>query len=133
MKNISSGKTNKLLILFVIKAVLSTIISIVLFSLVSSKIILAFDISVDSAKIFSPAICVLTAAVVSFISVKGFKNNGALLGVICQLPLIFYSLINTIFNNHNFLLLIIKIVLIALVGAFIGIITVNKSKKIKVK
>ena len=36
-------------------------------------------------------------------------------------------------NYRLFLLLIIKIVLIALVGAFIGIITVNKSKKIKVK
>lgn len=133
MKKLSSTKTDKLLISFAIRVILSSIASIIFFSLISSKLILVFDIDVENAKIFSLIICIITALIVSFISTYGFKNNGALLGIISELPLIFYSLVNTIFHNHNIILLLIKIIIIALIGAFIGTITVNKSKKIRVK
>lgn len=69
---------------------------------------------------------------ISFVSVNGFKNNGILLGLIAEMPLVFYSLVNLIFNGNYVLFFVIKTVLIILFGMLIGELTVRKSKKIKV-
>ena len=64
MKKLSSTKTDKLLISFTIRVILSSIASIIFFSLISSKLILVFDIDVENAKIFSLIICIITALIV---------------------------------------------------------------------
>ncbi len=132
MKKISSNKTDKMLLLFIVKSLLCTIISIVVFSLISSKIILDLDIDVSNAKIFTIVITVLSSAITTFVSTKGFKNNGILLGIVSQIPLIIFCLVNAVFHNHNFLFLLVKIILIILTSSLIGNFNVKTSKKIKV-
>lgn len=133
MKKLSTSKADKIVISFILKIVISTILSILLYSYLCSSLILKFDMNLDSAKIVGIIICALCSATISFISVSKLKNNGLLMGVISTTPLIFYSLINTIFTNHNLIYFAIKFVVIVLIGALIGYIRVNKSKKFKVK
>ena len=133
MKKFSSSGTDKLLIRYVIKVLLSTVLSILLFSFLFSEIVYKLDLDLDLNRIFSIFIICFCSATISYISVRSIKNNGALMGVISQIPLIFYSIINLIFYDNSFLLFLIKIVLILLIGALFGIFATKKSNKFKVK
>ena len=133
MKKLSSSSTNKLLLKYVVKVLLTTIISILLFSLIFSRVIYKLDLDLDTAKTFSFFIVFLCSAATAFISVLSIKNNGALMGILAQLPLIFYMLINLIINSNIFVLFIIKLVISLLTGALFGILATKKSNKFKVK
>lgn len=132
MNKISTNKTDNLILKFCIKVVISSVVSILFFSYIAGKIVFSLDLDLEMSKYFSVAICVLCASVISFVSVYGFKNNGLLLGFISQVPLLFYSLVNLIFNNNYILFFVIKTVLIILFGMLVGELTVRKSRKIKV-
>ena len=124
MKKLSTNNADNLILKFCVKVIISSVISILLFSYIAGKIVFALDLDLELSKYISVAICVLCACVISFVSVNGFKNNGILLGLIAEMPLVFYSLVNLFF--------VIKTVLIILFGMLIGELTVRKSKKIKV-
>ena len=132
MKKLSTNNADNLILKFCVKVIISSVISILLFSYIAGKIVFALDLDLDLSKNISVAICVLCACVISFVSVNGFKNNGILLGLIAEMPLVFYSLVNLIFNGNYVLFFVIKTVLIILFGMLIGELTVRKSKKIKV-
>ena len=132
MKNIKSFKGDKLILLFVIKAVVSTVVCVLLFSFIFSEIIYKFDLSLDTARIFSIFICALCSLVISFISVSGLKNNGLVMGILCQIPLVFFSIVNLIFNENSIVFFLIKLVIIVLTGALTGMLKVRKNKKFKV-
>ena len=132
MKKLSTNNADNLILKFCVKVIISSVISILLFSYIAGKIVFAFDLDLELSKYISVAICVLCACVISFVSVNGFKNNGILLGLIAEMPLVFYSLVNLIFNGNYVLFFVIKTVLIILFGMLIGELTVRKSKKIKV-
>lgn len=133
MKKLSTAKTDKLIISYALKVVVSSIVSIILFSYIFSQIVYKFDLDLDTSKIFAIIVCALSAVVISFVSVSGIKNNGLIMGVISVIPLCFYSLINLVFYNDNVLLFFIKLVIMLLIGALIGYMRTNKNKKFKVK
>lgn len=133
MKKFSTAKTDKLIVGYVLRVVLSSIASILIFSYISSQIVYKLDLDLELSKIFAIIICALSAAVISFISVSGLKNNGLIMGIISVVPLCFYSLINLVFYNDNVLLFFIKLILMFLIGALVGMLRTNKSKKFKVK
>lgn len=132
MKKLSTNNADNLILKFCVKVIISSVISILLFSYIAGKIVFVLDLDLELSKYISVAICVLCASVISFVSVNGFKNNGILLGLISEMPLVFYSLVNLIFNGNYVLFFIIKTVLIILFGMLIGELTVRKNKKIKV-
>lgn len=133
MKKISISKTDNIIVKFILRAVLSTIASILLLSYITAQIIYKFDLSLDSAKICGVIICGICSAVISYISLIGIKNNRLLMGAVSGVPLIFYSLINTIFANDNYILFLIKLVLVILIGALTGYLSRSKNRKFKVK
>lgn len=133
MQKISTTSTNKLLISFIIKSVITTALSIVLLSLISGKIVHILDLNTSIIKYISIGICAITSAIISYISVSGIKNNVEIMGIISEIPLIVFSFINLLFHNHNFLFFFIKIVLIVLIGAIFGALSKGKHSKTKVK
>lgn len=133
MKKFSTAKTDKLILGFVLKVVVSSIASILIFSYIFSQIVYKLDLDLNTSKIFAIIICALSAFVISFISVSGLKNNGLIMGAVSVIPLCFYSLINLVFYNDNVLLFFIKLAVMLLIGALIGMLRTNKSKKFKVK
>ena len=132
MKKFSASGSEKLIIGYIIKAVLCAVLSLFLLTIVFSEIVYKFDLSLDYSEIFSIIICALTAFITAFFAVSRMRNNGALLGLICQLPLVFYMVINVIFNDNSIIMFIIKMVIVLLTGALSGFISVKRSRKIKV-
>lgn len=133
MKKFSTAKTDKLIVGYALRVVISSIVSILIFSYIFSQIVYRLDLDLEISKIFAIIICALSAAVISLISVWGLKNNGLIMGVISVVPLCFYSLINLVFYNDNVLLFFIKLFVMLLIGALTGMLRTNKSRKFKVK
>lgn len=133
MKNLSTQKTNKLLITFVLKIIISSIFSIFFYSFIFSKITYSLDLSLEYYSIFGVLISVLSAITIALISITGIKNNGLIMGTISEVPLAFYILVNAIFNNYNIGLFFIKFIIVFLVGALIGVIKTSRKKTYKVK
>ena len=133
MKKINASSTDKLLLKFIIKVVLSSIISILLLSYLFSQLVYKLDLDLETNGLLSVFIVLISSSVIAFISVLSIKNNGALMGIISELPLLFYSILNMIFNDNSAVLLIIKIAIALFCGALFGILATKKSSKFKVK
>ena len=133
MKKISTCKANNILLKYILKVVLFTFISILLFTYISSVIIYHFDLDMKSEMIFSIFICAISGAITGFISTLGVKNNGAILGTFAQVPLLFCSLLNVIFNDNTLLFFLIKAVIIICVGMLSGILAVRTTNKQRFK
>ena len=131
MRKISGKTTNNIILKFVIKAVISTILSIIMFSFIFSEISYHFDVDLKVNMIFTIIICVLCSAVIGYLSVIGIKNNGALLGAIAQIPLIFYSLLNVVFHENTIIFFAIKALIIILMGTLTGYLAMSKSRKLR--
>jgi len=132
MKKIASEKAYKILLLRLVKTLLITVAAVLLYSFLFSEIIYRLDLSLESAGIISLVIVLLSAFTVGFISCYGAKGNGALLGILSELPLVFYTLINVIFHEANVLYFFIKLAIILLTGALAGILAVKKGNRLKV-
>ena len=128
----SKNQSDKLVIVYILKAVLSTVAALLLFSSFAAYLIYKLDLSVSSAQIFSVFVYLLTAITVCVISVYGLKNSGALMGVLSQLPLILYSVFNLIFNENTLVLFLVKLALSILCGALFGLLMTKRSKRFKV-
>jgi putative membrane protein (TIGR04086 family) len=132
MKKLKTVKTDKLILKFTLKSIISSIVSILLLSLLFSEIIYKLDLDLSSSDLFAVIICALSSLIVSFVSVFGFKNNGLLMGVISQAPILLMLLYNLLFNDNSILLFLIKLIIIIVIGGLTGIMRTKKSKKIKV-
>lgn len=133
MRKISSKGTNNILLKFTIKAVLSAIISIMVFTFIFSRISYSLDLDQRYNMIFTIFICAFCAAITGFFAVLGVKNNGIILGLIAQIPLIFYSFLNIIFNENTIVFFLIKLVIIVCTGMLFGYLAAKKSKKLRLK
>lgn len=133
MKKISSSGANGLIIKFTVKAVILTLISVMLFSLIFSFIVNKLDLDLKYLEYFSYAVNIFSAIIVSYISVKGFKNNGFIMGMLSSLPLVIYSLINLLVNGSNIIHFLIKLVAVLIVSGIFGFLSTKKTKKYKVK
>ena len=131
MKRVTSF-SNKLLLKFAVKSVLSSAILITALSFAVSEVLYKFDLNIERINIFALIIYVITAFLVSFISVSDFKNNGAILGIISQLPLIIFSLFNFFFGENSVLYFIIKLAVSLAFGALIGAVKTKKNSTYKV-
>ena len=133
MKKLSTSSTEKLLLKYVIKAVVTSVLSILIFTYIFSRIVYKFDIDLENNGIISIFIVLISSSLTAFISVLSIKNNGMLMGIISQLPIVFFSLLNMIFNDNSFVLFLIKLVLSLFCGALFGIFASKKSSKFRVK
>jgi putative membrane protein (TIGR04086 family) len=133
MSKFSTISTNKILLKFIIKSIITTILSVILLCLVSSFAIYKFDVDLKVTNIISIIICCVSSFFISYISVGKIKNNGALMGMLSELPLIFYCTINVIFSYKLFYVYIIKVVMIIVIGFVSGILRVKQNNKFKVK
>lgn len=133
MKKISSTNAKGLLIKFVIKSVLFTAISVLLFSVFFSFIVYKADLDLKYLEYLSFFVCAFSAIITGYFSVKSFKNNGFVMGILSCLPLIIYSFINLLINGNNVIYFLIKLLIILLMGGVFGILSTKKSKKFKVK
>lgn len=133
MKKISSSGANGLLIKFIIKIVLTTIITISIFSLLISFAFSKLDLDMKYLAYASYAVNILSAIIVSYLCTKSFKNNGFIMGMLSSVPLIIYSFINLIMNGNNIIHFLIKLALVLFFGGIFGYISTKKQKKYKVK
>ncbi len=133
MKKISSSSANGLLIKFILKSVFLTLISVLLFSLLFSFAVSKLDLDLKYLIYFSYAVNAFAAVIISYLSVKSFKNNGFVMGLLSAVPLIIYSLINLIVNGNNIVHFFIKIGVVLLISGIFGLLSTKKTKKYKVK
>lgn len=133
MKKISSSGANGLLIKFIIKTILITIISVSIFSLLISFAFSKLDLDLKYLEYASYAADILSAIIVSYLCTKSFKNNGFIMGMLSSVPLIIYSFINLIMNGNNIIHFLIKLALVLLLSGIFGYISTKKQKKYKVK
>lgn len=133
MKKISSSGATELLIKFIIKAVILTAISVMFFSWLFSFIIFKLDLDIKYLEYASYAVNILSSVIISYISVKSFKNNGFVMGMLSAVPLIIFSFINLIVNGNNIVHFLVKLLAVLLISGVFGYLSAKKSKKIKVK
>ncbi len=133
MKKISSSGATGLLIKFIIKAVILTAISVMFFSWLFSFIIFKLDLDIKYLEYASYAVNILSSVIISYISVKSFKNNGFVMGMLSAVPLIIFSFINLIVNGNNIVHFFVKLLAVLLISGVFGYLSAKKSKKIKVK
>ena len=73
----------------------------------------------------------LSALTISFFSCYKLKNNGLLLGLLSEIPLLFYSLINVIFNGCDIIYFLIKLAIMLFAGGLGGLLAVKRGKRFK--
>lgn len=127
------GTSNNLLLKYILKVVITTILAILLFTYFFSKISYMLDLDMKYNSILSVIICALCAAITSYVAVYGIKNNGLLLGAVAQVPLLFYSLLNVIFNENTLVLFLIKAFIVICVGMLMGLLANKKSSKLRLR
>lgn len=132
MKKIASENTNKLLLMMLLKTLAISVGTVMLYSFIFSEIVYHLDLSLDSAGGISLIVVALSAFTIAFLSCFKMKNSGILLGILSEIPLIFYTLINVIFHEASVLYFIIKLVIILCSGALAGFLAVRKTTRFKV-
>ena len=125
-------KSNQPALRLVLRSVVSAVVFLMLFDFAASEIILHLDMSLDSARIAAVLVCALTAFCVAFVTCHGLKSGAFVVGVLSVLPLVFYSLINLIFNSTSAVYFFIKLALMLLCGALGGVLAVRRSGRFKV-
>ena len=125
MVRITANNVNHLLIKFIIKILLSTVISVTVFSSVSSFILLKLDADLGAAKYVGLAVVILSTFIISNISIRGFKNNLLVMSLFSVLPLAIFSIINFCVNKTDPVYVIIKVIAVFAV-AFISSVIMSK-------
>ena len=132
MKKISSSLSDRLIIKFVLKSALLSVLSVFVFSFIASEIYCKLDVGTQKINVISVIVYALSSLIVTFFSVSGFKNNGALIGVLSQAFLVLFSLINLIFNENTLLLFGVKLLISVAAGVFVGILRVRKNSEFRI-
>lgn len=129
MPKITSSNTKPLFIKYVIKIILSTLLSVFVLSSLTSFIVLKTDISLDILPYTAAAITILSSIIIALISITGFKNNYLPLSLISILPLLIFTIVNFFFNKTNSILILIKIVGIILSAIIVALIKSGKKSR----
>jgi hypothetical protein len=109
MPKISIGSTKGILIKYFIKVFITSILCVLLFSSLSSIIILKLDFDLSIIQYVSCFICIISSVIISLISITEFKNNLFILSIISVIPLLIYTVVNFCVNGGSSLIIIIKI------------------------
>ena len=126
-------KSDKLIISIILRVLLSTVFSVLVISIILSLIVSKFDLPLELTDYLTVIITSLSAVTISFISTIGIKNNGLMIGLISQIPLIICSLANAIIFDNPVLIFIVKLFIVLIIGAITGYLRVNKNRRFKVK
>lgn len=127
MPKITAGETKGLLIKYVIKIAVSTVLSIVVLNMLCSFIILKLDLDLSILQYAGTGICIASSIIVAFVSTSGFKNNFLMLSIISVMPLLVYTVVNFCVNKTGTVFIIIRVCAI-LVCAF-AVSLIKSSKK----
>lgn len=128
MPKISATNSKELFLTYFIKIAISSIVSVLLFNLVSSAIVLKLDLDLSVAGYISIAVCLLSSIIISFVSISGFKNNFLLLSVISVVPFAVFVFINFLVNKSNSIYFIIKLALIFVSAIIIALIKSSRKR-----
>lgn len=128
MPKISATNSKELFLTYFIKIAISSIVSVLLFNLVSSAIVLKLDLDLSVSGYISIAVCLLSSIIISFVSISGFKNNFLLLSVISVVPFAVFVFINFLVNKSNSIYFIIKLVLIFVSAIIIALIKSSRKR-----
>lgn len=128
MPKISATNSKGLFLTYFIKIVISSIASVLLFSSISSAVILKFDLDLSAAGYVSIAISLLSAIIISLVSISGFKNNFLLLSVISVAPFAVFMFINFLINKSSSVNFIIKLVLIFVSAIIVALIKSSRKR-----
>lgn len=120
MPKISVTDSKGLLFKYLIKIICSSILSVALLSSITSFILLKLDLDLSGIGVISAVITIISAVIVSSISITQFKNNLLMLSCISVTPLAIFVFINYLVNNTNSIILIVK-----LLGIFLSAIIVS--------
>ncbi len=127
------GKTEKTLIFFIIRVLISNLIGFFIVNSAVSCITNNIDLSNEFYALLSVTEVALCAVVNSIITAIGIKNNLRLFTLISQIPIFVLCAVNFLSDNYSFLIFVIKIVLIILVSIILSYLLEKKKRKIKVK
>ena len=128
MPKISATNSKKLFIVYVLKILLTTVLSVILFNCIASIILLKLDVDLSVSKYVSIAIVIVTAIIISAVSTTGFKNNYLLVSVISVVPFAIYVFSNFLVNNSSSTYFIIKLIGIFLCAVIVSIIKSAKKR-----
>lgn len=128
MPKISATNSKELFLTYFIKIAISSIVSVLLFNLVSSAIVLKLDLDLSVSGYISIAVCLLSSIIISFVSISGFKNNFLLLSVISVVPFAVFVFINFLVNKSNSIYFIIKLALIFVSAIIIALIKSSRKR-----
>lgn len=126
------NRTNKLLLGYVIKVIITSILSILCLSSIFSYVVLRFDVDLSVLSTISIICLSLSSFIVSLISTHSFKNNTILMSYISVMPLVLFSLINVISGQNELSIFLIKLCIMILLSTLSGYINSKRNKKIKV-
>lgn len=124
---------NLLLSKYLSRVIILNILSIGIFSSIISFILFKFDIDIKYCEYLSVFIFIISSVIISYFSVKPFKNNGCIFGIISIAPIILFSFINLLIYKNNLIIFLVKLVISLGLSALIGHYSVKQSKKIKIK
>ncbi|MDE5984727.1 MAG: hypothetical protein K2H13_05685, partial [Eubacterium sp.] len=101
MPKITTNNAGGLLVKYAVKIVISSVLSILVLNSLCSFVVLKFDIDLAVLQYAGTAICVISALIITFISLSGFKNNFLILSMISVLPLLIYTIVNFCINKTD--------------------------------
>lgn len=119
-------KSNNLLASFIIKALLSNVITTALLLILFSQLIFKLDLSDMYYNIFSSVILFISSLITPLIAAKGLKNNIFVMSIFSNALLILITVINS-FSVKNIILTVIEFAII-IVSSFLASIIISKKK-----
>ncbi|MDE6767426.1 MAG: hypothetical protein K2J35_04450 [Eubacterium sp.] len=129
MPKITTNNAGGLLVKYAVKIVISSVLSILVLNSLCSFVVLKFDIDLAVLQYAGTAICVISALIITFISLSGFKNNFLILSMISVLPLLIYTIVNFCINKTDAVFIIIKIAGIVICAFVVSILKSSKKSR----
>ncbi len=111
MPKISSTDNRALIVRFLIKVLVATAVTLLLFNGLTALILLKTDLSLDYVRYIELFICALSSFIISYLSLTGFNQSYMLISLLSIIPISLYSLVNMLVNKTEIKLFIIKIIL----------------------
>ncbi len=128
MPKISSLNAKSVIIKFIIKSILLTAFTTVLFSALFSFICLKIDLDLDYIKYCGYMIGGAASFIVAHFCLKSFKNNISILSFISIIPLVLLSFINFLVFNKDFVQFFISLAIIITVSFLTGVLSAGKRR-----
>lgn len=128
MTKINSLNAKGLLLKYVAKIILSSVLSVIILNSLFSVVFLKLDLDLSLCKYIGIAIVFISALIISYISTGGFKNNILPLSLISVLPFLLFIIINFSIGRGDIKIMMIKIVVTAVSALISSLLRLKKLK-----